>query len=386
MSEVKKGPKKGDTTGSKNELSTGKTDKDGTQKADKTVPKKKPTQPESKKDLDEKSKPTDEKSKAKIDKKPSIEDNKAEPAKAAVKPDGKADTKADAKEVPKPEVKEDVFTSEITVLFKSITDEFQAVSGHFQGVLTDTLKKLATKEGWKDELEGKHSFFKAHEQLAKLSLSLVKDTFKQTNELFKGYEETLKRLMGIKTKARDFEAESDQFEKRVKVIQENIAKIFKVRCAEESKKASKAYETVTAASLEDGTKQRLLSANLQRSDLGSALEKSKDREGAADQSKAVKRQVAEDLHDVTFIGYKSFSEAQKLRRQEASKEFKTFKEYVATFDLKPCPDTILKGMGKLTLRRLRVRGGSIFGRQGLGNFERLQYQLQGQTDRLQSDR
>lgn len=360
MSE-KPGSKKSVPPKSKTDLPTSKPGKEDSEKVDKTVPKKTKTKTDSKKDLDAVPKDTNEKSKAKIDKKPSIDQKKPAAEENNPGADDKKPANSNSEINVKEQPKEDGLTSDMKSVFKSITDEFNSVSAHFQGLLKEITENMGNNEAVKRQLNENHTFYRSHEQLATVALSQVKRTFQQINEVFSNYEETTKRQLGSKTNLRDYSTENEAFSKRVKEVQKQIVSAFKEKSADEAKKAQSSYEIVTVASLDADAKHRLLSANINKNDLGSMLENSHGKKGAADEGKSVKRQVAADLYDKTFVGHKSFGDAQSIRRHYVSKEVRQFKQYESTFDLKPIPDINLKGMGKLNLIRLYLYSNSFYG-------------------------
>lgn len=346
---------------SKTDLPASKPAKEDSEKVDKTVPKKSKTKTDTKKDLDAVPKDTNEKSKENLEKKPSIDQKKPVVEESNPGADNKKPANSNSEIKVKEQPKEDGLTSDMKSVFKSITDEFNSVSAHFQGLLKEITENMGSDEGLKRQLKEKHTFYRSHEQLAIVALTQVKRTFQQISEVFSSYEETTKRQLGSKTKLRDYLTENEAFSKKVKEFQKQIVSVFKEKSADEAKKAQSSYEIVTVASLDADAKHRLLSANISKNDPGSMLENSHGKKGAADEGKPVERQVARDLYDKTFVGHKSFADAQSLRRHNASKDVRHFKQYESTFDLKPIPDINLKGMGKLNLIRLGLCCNSFYG-------------------------
>lgn len=360
MSE-KLGSKKSVAPNSKTDLPASKPGKEDSEKIDKTVPKKTKTKTDTKKDLDAVPKDINEKSKANLDKKSSIDQKKPAVEENNSRADDKKPANSNSEINDKEHPKEDGLTSDMKSVFKSITDELNSVSAHFQGLLKEITENMDSNEGLKRQLKEKNTFYRSHEQLAAVALTQVKRTFQQINEVFSSHEEITKKQLGSKTKLRDYSAENEAFSKRVKEVQKQIVSVFKEKSADEAMKAQSSYEIVTVANLDADAKHRLLSANISKNDQGSMLENSHGKKGAADEGKSVKRQVARDLYDKTFVGHKSFADAQSLRRHNASKDVRHFKQYESTFDLKPIPDINLKGMGKLNLIRLGLCCNSFYG-------------------------
>lgn len=349
MSEKKKDSKKSIPSNSKAELSSKPAKEDSQKGAEKTVSTGK-TKPktESKKELENSISAKEEKSKSKIESKKELDNkvgDKEEKSKARVEKQPSFEERKPLEGDPNKEdnPEEEELSEDMQRIFKSVAKEFDAVSDHFASVLMDTLKRLSSKEGWKETLLSKNGFYRAHEQLASMGLAVVKHAFAHTCESYKNYDEVLRRLLGGTAATRD---QAELFASRHKSLQEQISKAFATKSNEETRRARDSYETVTAASLEADAKHRLLSANIHKAEPGTARELSREG-GAADRSSNTKREVAASLYDKTFVGCKSLTEVQVTRRDLATKDARLFAQYQLGFGLKPSPDINLKGMGRL---------------------------------------
>lgn len=255
----------------------------------------------------------------------------------------KESTGKDEGKDPKKQQQEILLTEEMETVFKNITEEFNSLSAFFTKTLKDTMKAMSEKGDLRANLVSQHAYFRAHEQLAKSCVQLIKQTYKTVEDSSHALEETLKRMTSVKKIGPDEKKDKAEIEKRNKELLKQIETAFKKKCSEESAMSKREFETVTAAGLGKESETRLLSAKLHIRNQSAKEELQKEEE---DHKVALKRVVVEGLRDKTFVAHKSFAVLQTMRREEASRENQAFREYVGSFDLKPGQDIMLKGMGR----------------------------------------
>lgn len=231
-------------------------------------------------------------------------------------------------------------TAKVHALAKSITDEFQQIAAYFCKNLDGAIKAASNPEA-APKLAKNHLYFRSLEGICRSAQDCARETFARVASSFEASSASLSKHVGVDVRS-SLAKEAKELTELVAAVDREVKAVFAQLCRDELAESRKGYETVTVEGLDSKAEQRLMSANFAMK----SAERGKAGEQAAVEATKVHRSVLPGLFDKVFVGYRDLSVSMAARRELKSEKTEQFLLYKKYFELKACPDVVVKGMGR----------------------------------------